>query len=146
MDREKAIRLAYFEALDGNLTYESSQVQVFDNKFEPVANSSTYVLFSNQSSQDQGNFSSFRWTSRITLQIVSKTQSAVSSDVVDDVGEQIEAIIFPGEPKTNGLIQQSGWQIINVSLDSANYTTLELSPTNTVITKLLTFSQTITKI
>jgi hypothetical protein len=145
MDREKAIRAAFFTPLDGNLNYSGSEVKIFDQKFEPNANSTNYVLISNQSSQDQGNFNCFRWTSRITLQVISKTQSSVSSDVVDDIGEQIENIIFPGNPSQNGLTQQTGWQILNVALESVNYTSIQITDTNSVITKILTFSLTITK-
>lgn len=145
MDREKAIRAAFYTPLNGNLSYESSEVKIFDQKFEPNANTTNYVLISNQSSQDSGNFSCFRYTSRITFQIVSKTQSSVSSDVVDDIGEQIENIILPGSPAQNGLTQQSGWQILNVAIESVNYTTFQLTDTNSTITKLITFSLTITK-
>ena len=145
MDREKAIRTAYLTALQGNITYDSSPVKIFDQKFEPNANDSNYILISNQSSQDQGNFTSFRWTTTIALQIVSKTQSATSTDVVDDIGQLIEGIIFPGDPSVNGLIQQDGWQILNVSLESVNYSQLQITETNTVISKILSFSQTIIK-
>ena len=144
MNRDKALRYAYGAALSGNLTYPVGQsaVQIFDEKLE--ASNNIYVLILNQNSIYAGNFMDQRWTAKIELEIVSKQQNSVSKDILDDISEQIENIIIPSA-FTNGLSVDSGWQVINVSLESISYANIQQTETNSILTKTLIFNQTIIK-
>lgn len=144
ISREKALRNAYFNVLNGNLSYNSINVPVFDNKVESP-NDSLYVLLTDQASSYNGNFARAAWDSLFQIKIISKQYNSVSKDIVDDICQQIEDIISP-DTTTIGLQAHTGWQIINVYVNTCNYTELEISSTQTVIQKIVTFSNQIIKL
>lgn len=143
-NREKSIRDAVFQALNGNLSYNSDEVFVYDSKLE--GEDDLYVLITDQTAQYSGNFAEHAWDCSIILQIVSRTADTISRDIIDEVSKQIEDIIIESLPTLNGLVTQLGWQIINNSLGNVTYTNFTMTDTQSAITKLLTFNQKVVKL
>jgi hypothetical protein len=118
-DPHKAFRMAVFTALNGNLTdLDSGPVQIFDGKAEEGV-SDTYVILSTETGNQIPNFSLFLHDSSILLQIATKTFDVISKDQLDYVSNQITQILFPGTA-TDGLVQQSGFQINCLQAQSVN--------------------------
>lgn len=146
MNRERAIRLAYFQALNGNLSYNSLNIPISDSKLE--SNSDVYVVLGNQTTVSEPvNYHEYFYASDITLTIYCLFNNSVSKDVMDNVAEQIENIVLTDTPKTNGLIQQTGWDISGVHLRQTSYQSDEFISDgyNNILTKTLNFSQTVNK-
>jgi hypothetical protein len=135
-DPHKAFRMAVFSALNGNLTDLGSQpVQIFDGKAEDAV-SNTYVILSTETGTQIPNFSIFLHDSSILLQIESKTDDTISKDGLDHVSEQITQILFPGTA-TDGLVQQSGFQINCLQAQSVNSNEVRLQNAETEAAKFL---------
>lgn len=135
-DPHKAFRMAVFQALDGNLTDLSSvAVDVFDGKAEDAV-SNSYVLLSQETGNQIGNFSLFLHDSSIILQVVTKTADTISKDELDHISQQITQILLPG-PAADGLVQQSGFQINCLQAQSVNSSEVTLQNAVTEASKFL---------
>lgn len=135
-DPHKAFRMAVFSALTGNLTdLDSQPVQIFDGKAEDAV-SDTYVILSAETGNQIPNFSLFLHDSSILLQIATKTDDTISKDRLDHVSQQITEILFPGTA-TDGLIQQTGFQINCLQAQSVNSNEIRLQNAETEATKFL---------
>lgn len=139
IDVQKKVREAYFNALDGNITFDGSPVPVCDEKVEDQENNTMYVILSTQTSVDDGSFDSFDHETTMLLDIVHKTQDTVSKDGVDDVAQQIFDIILP-TVKTNGLTA-TGVQFTNVRIESDQYFNFALTTAKSTVRRLIRFRQ-----
>lgn len=142
MTREKCIRLTIFNLLNGLVTYESGLVPVDDS----VLNTDTaniYILLTTQRATIKPNFHHDSWDCEQDIEIYSKQFQTVSKDVVDDVAEQVETLIYqalrPG-------VSENGWQLNNVYLASTDNNAFELSPNKSIVSKHMTFRLQATKI
>lgn len=143
MDREKAIRLKIFDILsNGNITYDVGVVSIWDEKAEDTTNN-IYILLRDQTAQDDRVFCMRQWTSTIELGIVSKQTDTISKDILDDVCEQVESLLY--DALLSG-IDTNGWRINNFTLDSASFSTFTLSATQSEIEKTLIFRMTATRL
>lgn len=135
-DPHKAFRMAVFGALDGNLTdLSSGLVEISDGKAEDTA-SNTYVLLTTETGNQIPNFSLFLHDSSILLQIATKTFDTISKDELDNVSQQITQILFPGTA-TDGLVQQSGFQINCLQAQSVNSSEVRLVNAQTEALKFI---------
>lgn len=135
-DPHKAFRMAVYSALNGNLTdLDNAAVQIFDGKAEEGVGD-TYVILSTETGNQIPNFSLFLHDSSILLQICTKTQDSISKDQLDQVSNQITQILFPGTA-TDGLVQQSGFQINCLQAQSVNSNEVVLQNALTEATKFL---------
>jgi len=134
-DPNKIFRDAVMQALNGNLTYDGSDVKVFNEQAEP-GNNNTYVIVSSQSSAQEPNFSGFGHQGMLLMDIITKQAHLVTKDIVDNVSEQITTILFPSV-QANGLAPQSGFQINCLAVESMNYMPMRISNTKTIIKKLI---------
>lgn len=149
MNREKAVRMGFYEAIKTALSYDGNAVHTYDSlTTNEVTNEMQYVLLTQQSSVNSSDFRRFRWNCIQTIEITSKQYSSVSKDIVDDIGEQIEQIItYPQSQPGNGyLAAQSGWEFSDILLESTNYIEVEISANYYEITKVLQFSCIATKL
>lgn len=131
MNREKAIRTAFYDAINGLLQVTANGINfdppVYDAKLE--SGEPVYVLLTNQAATHTGDFHRFRWRCSITIEIVHRQTDSAVKDVLDLVSDKIENIIIfapTGKPGGCGLIQQEGWTMQNVVLNSANSLALEV--------------------
>jgi hypothetical protein len=135
-DPHKAFRMAVYQALNGNLTdLSSSSVKVFDGKAEETV-SNIYVLLTTETGNQLPNFSLFLHDSSIILQVVAKTIDTISKDELDHVSDQITQILLPGTA-TDGLVQQSGFQINCLQAQSVNSSEVNIVNAKTEASKFL---------
>ncbi len=143
IDVEKKLRTAYYNALNGQLTYGGNPVPVGDEMEPFAATSSLYVILAAQSGAFDNTFSSWGSIEEFNIDIVNKTSSRNSKAPVDDVASQILAILFPDPTHkgTTGLADQPGMQINCVYLYASRYIPLSLNNSNVVMRRILTFKQ-----
>jgi hypothetical protein len=149
MNREKAVRMGFYDAIKDALTYDGNAVHAYDSlTTNEVPDEKQYVLLTQQSSINNADYRRFRWNCVQTIEITSKQRSSVSKDIVDDICEQIEQIItYPRNQPGNGyLATQSGWEFSDILLESTNYIEVILETNYYEITKVLQFSCIATKL
>lgn len=149
MNRDKAVRMGFYDAIKAALSYDGNAVHAYDSlTTNEVENEKQYVLLTQQSGVNSADYRRFRWNCVQTLEITSKQYSSVSKDIVDDISEQIEQIIiYPAnQPGDGGMIAQSGWEFSDILLESTNYIEVQLSANFYEITKVLQFSCIATKL
>src|SRR5881628_3167605 len=140
IDVKKPIRKAYYELLNGALSYGSANVPVSDDVKKLADTASVYVILSNQTGSDSGTMQSFDSDETIVLDIVYKGSSRVNKEVVDNVASQIFNLVLP-RPGEDGLPQQMGVQINCVRVSGDEYLTMSLNNSNSVVRRLITFKQ-----
>lgn len=132
-DTKKILRHAIFNALDGQITYNSVSVPVVDEKIRNSAPSDLFIVLSTQSeSPVERNSSSFNTLSSIDIDIVQKTGTEVSKDGIDDVYEDMLEIIFPAIG-TLGLTVPSGFQFQEGFRDSCSTSIVAISETQSIL-------------
>lgn len=144
MELSKAIRTGYFNALDGNVTFNSNVVPVFDAFAIPEGVSYPYILLSSQTST-QGNLKRCkRYNASILIDIVTGSSDPIGRSDAEDIAEQIEDIINPDSFEDLN-ININGYDIGNTSRAGDN----DLSDKNGIyyiFRKLITYDHIITKI
>lgn len=139
MNRELAIRTIYFSTLNGNLSHNSVPIPVTDNIAYQGENDSLYVVFDNQSAKVnfEGSTNIKSWRTTMALIIISKQDFSVSKSILDSVSEQIENLMNIGPDQA---YLENGWLLNSIYLESCIYLEVHLSKSQTVISKVLTFS------
>ena len=130
------LRKAFYEALNGQLTYNSVDVPVYD-EIAPNNAPSSFVIISTGTTVDNDTLTSFQSENTLLIDIVSKTGVSVSKDVVDNIANQVFLILKPS-PNTNGLIPQAGFTFSQPKVASDNHLSLVANETTT--RRLIRFS------
>lgn len=147
MSREKAARKAFYDILVNQINVPGQTVDKIPvSDGQATTKAKLYILIEDQTAQDQSDMRNRRWSASLTLSICHKQDSAYTRDIIDDVDQIIEDIITPGAASNNNLPTQSGWQITNVRLDNVDYADFQISSTESICIKFLTFNFIITKI
>lgn len=128
---------AWYDLLDGNLTYNNQAVDVYKEDTEEET-SLHYVLLRAESETDDSNKRSFANESVVVVDIVTTFSGRVDRSVAENIDGQIGALILT-DPRTSGLSAQSGMQILNVTLENTAYLTEE-DETNKYYRKISRFS------
>lgn len=139
IDFHHSVRKSFFEALNGELTYDGSPVPVHDKKQRKDSDNNYYVVLSNINSNFKDNFTRFTRDVSIVIDVITKTQNSVASAVADDIAGQILYIVIPSTTAT-GLTAPATLQYLNLRLSSDNSLDLTLNPSVTVVRRLLTFN------
>ena len=138
MDHQKAFRMSVYEALDGALTnLDGDPVELFDEMVQEPTN--TYVLLSTQTAAQRGTFGCLIYDSTLLLQIIDKETVYVSKEYIDDLSDKITSILTPNA-NTDGLVQQTGWQINCLRTESVNTNDAGQTNAGTIVRKLLRLS------
>lgn len=145
IDTHKALRKSYYDALQGNLTVQETglyPVNVYDELAfgRDQVNEKYYVLLSTQTATDSSTLDRYGTEATILLDIVHRTGSMVTKDVVDEIGQQILSIVLPVNG-TNGLIPQPFLSIMLVKKESDQYFPVQTTSTGLVLRRLIRFSQ-----
>lgn len=140
IDVKQPVRKAYYDLLNGVLSYGGNVVPVTDDIKKLGDISTVYVLLSNQSGSDSSTFQTFDSDETIVLDIVFKAGTRANKEVVDAVAGQIVSLVLP-IPGSTGLVSGPGVQINCVKLTGDTYLTLALNNSNSVVRRLLTFKQ-----
>jgi hypothetical protein len=134
---KKVLRKVIYDALNGVIS-----VPVFDEKKLSTSLANAYVLLSTQQEVNDNSQDSFMTLSSIDIEIYKKTGSEVSKDSVDDIEDEILAILHP-LPATDGISTYSGFQVVNFRRDRSITRVVELSATESIVRTITTITATI---
>lgn len=142
MQLSKAIRKAYFNALNGAIMDGVNPIPVYDSYAIPEDVKYPYILLSNQNNVQRGLKRCRFWDSDVLIDIVTGDINPIGRSKSEDIAEQIENIINPYSYVDLSL--DGGYTIGNTILNSD--TDLESkNDTHYVYRKLLTFNHLISK-
>jgi len=144
MELSKAVRTAYYSALDGNITFNSNVVPVFDAYALPDGIPYPYILLSSQTSNQLSIKRCKRYNSSILIDIVTGSTDPIGRSDAEDIAEQIDAIINPDTFEDIDL-SSYGYQCGNTNRDNDN----DLTDKNNlyyIYRKLLTYNFLIVKL
>lgn len=132
-DTKKILRSAIYTALNGNITYNSVNVPVYDERVPGNTTSNLFIALSTQQETDiDENDCTWVTDSTIDFDIVNKTMSEVSKDINDTVYESVLEILLPTR-LTVGLSTPSGFQLLNGKRLSSITQNLTLSSTESIL-------------
>lgn len=142
-DTMKPIRHAVNTALSGQVVYAGSQVPVRDEKLYTGEIPKIYILLSTQQETDTER-TDCTWTTKssIDLEFITRSASEVSKDVLDDVSNDALQLIM-GLPGAQVIPNPSGFQITDVQRESAITRNVSLTPTESILQKVVRINFTI---
>lgn len=144
-DTKKILRHAIFAALNGNVTYDTANVPVVDEKLRTGSTETRYiVLGSQQEVPVDRNSSAWIKQSSIDVEVIERTGTEVSKDAVNDIGEDITEILLP-TITTIGITVPSGFQFQEAFLESSATQTVVLDNTESIVVERLRFTFIITQ-
>jgi hypothetical protein len=132
------IRKAIFQALDGNITYNSAEVVIFDEA-PTEGPSSQYILLSTQTENDARNNARFVHEGTILLDIVTVTGAYVTKEIAESISDQILDILLP-TIGTTGITLDAGFNLTDLRRESANYLPMLQTDTAKILRKVLRLS------
>jgi len=134
------LREAYFQAINGNLVFESGVIPVVDEKVDnQLTEHDIYVKLSVQNDQQANTKCYFAATCDLVMDIVHRTDAVGSKRVVDDISDQILTLLFP-TPKTTGLSIAAPLQLSYARLENTSTSPLAQTDKGFIQVKSLTFS------
>lgn len=95
MELSKAIRTAYYNALEGNITYNGIEVPIFDAYAVSDGVTYPYVLLSSQTSNQLRIKRCKRYNASILIDIVTGSTDPIGRSDAEDIAEQVDNIISP---------------------------------------------------
>jgi hypothetical protein len=139
----KILRKAIHQVLLGNVTYKGSVVKIYDEKVFTGESPNLYILYGTQRDQDiTGQDCTWETKSSIDILIISRTASETSKDALDDISNSILELLL-NLPGSDNLAAQSGYQIAYMKRESAVCGMMDITPTETKLTKVITLTATI---
>lgn len=139
-DTMQPMRHAFDAVLKGNVNYNGSVINFYDEKVFTGSADTIYVLYSTQREQDVSDTGcAWNTISKIDLLIVDKTGSEVSKDHIDDISNTIYGLLAT-LPGSDNLPVQSGFQILYLRKETVVEGLFQISPTQSELRKLITFS------
>lgn len=138
-DAQYPLRLAIFGVLNGNLTYNGQPVNLYDEKKKVGSADKVYIVMGTQASTPvDDNDSCFITDETIDLEILHKTEFEVTKDFIDDLSNQMYQQLIPTK-LTDSLPDPTLMQIQYFDLRRAVTRSVEVTPTETIIAKIITF-------
>lgn len=139
-DTQYPLRRAIYLTLGSNVLYNGSPVKFYDEKKRVGNSDAIYGIFSTQqTSISQPIDESWVTDELITIELLHKTGFEVTKDIIDDVSNQIYQILMPSR-MNDSLPDPNLMKIELFELDSAITRSVEVSDTETIISKIITFS------
>lgn len=134
------VRKAFYTALNGNLSYDGSNVPVSDEQLKDSDSNNFYVILGSQSDRDDSTKTSYDREASITLDIVTKQGQTATKDIADSIANQILTLLFPTTPHVHALPAQTGFQFLNLTLQNSSDIRVSLLTSQNVYRRILTFS------
>jgi len=119
MELSKAVRLAYENALTGNVLFNAVPVPVYDAFALPEISGYPYILLSSQTSNQLTIKRRKRYNSSILIDIVTGSTDPIGRSDAEDIAEQVGAIINP-DTFADIDLSSYGYQLGNTNRDSDN--------------------------
>jgi hypothetical protein len=118
-DAERVLRKAFYNALNGNVSYNSTNVPIYD-EFASDTAGNLFIVLGNQYADDRRNFAKFVTGSVIVVDICHIQNRAMTKDVVDAVANSVKGILMPMLSGT-GLTLDSGFSVNNLYRETSSY-------------------------
>ena len=106
----RKIRQAYYDALDGNISVNVYKEDV------AMSEATHHVIIRIESETDDSHKAGFVTNPVVITDVVGVFASSIDPDVVDDIDQEIRAIL---KPDRNATLSSSGVQITNIRPESS---------------------------
>lgn len=120
MNTSEAVN-AVIEAIDGMITYSGNNIPAYGVD-APEGETGDFILVYPESVSEDNTKGVFSDNVIIITDVVTMFENVIDHSVVDDIDEQVRAIIVP-TPSGSGLTKPGGIQFLNMTRASANYIT-----------------------
>lgn len=138
-DTQKPLRTAIYNVLNGNVTYDGETVfKLYDEKKKVGQTERIYGLFGTQQTTRDRTSEYWITDERIDIEIVHSTEFEVSKDMIDDISDQLYLLLMPG-PINSALADPTSMLIQHFELEQALTRAVEISPTQSEVSKIITF-------
>lgn len=139
-DTMKPVRRAIFDVASGLVSYKGNVVAVYDEKVFTGETPNVYILLSTQQETDDDRTDCTWYTrSSIDVEIIAKSGSEVSKDVIDDISNQFMEMVA-GLPGVFNVAAQSGFQIVDLYRESAITQNLQITQNESILRKITKFT------
>lgn len=140
-DPVKFIKDAYFNALDGMITYNGSTIPVYDEEADETGGD-YYILISTITDADLPNKGKFMNDVDVLIDVVSQNNWRVDlvKQIVDSITAKIMAVIIPSIGTTS-LIEDTDFQIVDVRKASTQHVPVIDTGTKKIVRRLTRFTQ-----
>jgi hypothetical protein len=140
-DPVKFIKDAYFNALDGNITYNGSTIPVYDEEADETGGD-YYIIISTITDADLPNKGKFMNDVEVLIDVVSQNNWRVDlvKEIVDSITGKIMAAIIPSIGTTL-LIENADFQIVDVRKASTQHVPVIDTGTKKIVRRLTRFTQ-----
>lgn len=112
MELSSAVRTGYYTALNGNITYNSKAIPVYDTFALPDGVPYPYILLSSQTSTQRGTKGCKVYDATILIDIVTGNLTKTGRFQAEQIAEQIDALAY------NIAITVNGYKIGNTIRES----------------------------
>lgn len=110
---------AYFNCLDGNITYDGEPVKIYNVGVSADENNH-HIQLRPESEFNNSNKSSFVISPVIIADIITYHAGAIDASIVEVIDDQLKTLLLPTR-RTNGLAPISGVQITSIAFDNGTY-------------------------
>jgi len=140
-DPVKFIKDAYFNALDGAITYNGSTILVYDEEADETGGD-YYIIISTITDADLPNKGKFMNDVEVLIDVVSQNNWRVDlvKQIVDSITAKILAVIIPSVGTTS-LIENADFQIVDVRKASTQHVPIIDTGTKKIVRRLTRFTQ-----
>jgi len=131
--------MAVYNRINGNLTYNSANVPVYDEKKKVGHTAKIYIILSTQQeTPTESNDCTWITLSTIDIEVIARTEFEVSKDMIDDIADDIQDLLLPTK-FTEGYSVPSGFEFANPRFTNTITQTLQISETESILRKILKF-------
>jgi hypothetical protein len=140
-DPVKFIKEAYFNALDGVITYNGSTIPVYDEEADETGGD-YYIIISTITDADFPNKGKFMNDVEVLIDVVSQNNWRVDlvKQIVDSITAKIMNVIIPSVGATS-LIENADFQIVDVRKASTQHVPIIDTGTKKIVRRLTRFTQ-----
>lgn len=140
-DPVKFIKDAYFNALDGVITYNGSTVPVYDEEADETGGD-YYILISTITDADFPNKGKFMNDVEVLIDVVSQNNWRVDlvKQIVDSITAKIMNVIIPSVGNTS-LSDSADFQIVDVRKAGTQHVPIIDTGTKKIVRRLTRFTQ-----
>lgn len=140
-DPVKFIKGAYFNALDGNITYNGSTIPVYDEEADETGGD-YYIIISTITDADLPNKGKFMNDVEVLIDVVSQNNWRVDlvKQIVDSITAKILNEIIPSIGTTS-LIEDADFQIVDVRKASTQHVPVIDTGIKKIVRRLTRFTQ-----
>lgn len=142
-DPVKFIKDAYLTLLNGNVSYNGSNVPAYDEEADPAGNT-YYIIISTVTDTNQAVKTKFFSDTEVLIDVVTLLdfQMPKQKEIVDVICGKVMNLVLPTK-ETTGIADTSDFQVISVRCESANHLPVLDSGTKKVVRRVMRFAQTI---